>query len=650
MKEKTFEELPAKQLAILEKNNLDTYAAIRDLLPRKYKDFRLEYTRLCEEAVGKLICLEADVLDVTTKSTPRKMTKIRLQIAGCVFYAYIFGGYNPYQQALRREKIAIWGTLLFSEDYGYSIMQPDFICPASEKEKYKRILPVYKKFRGITEDTIKGLIATSLLHIPERVPEEELKKYGFTLPSSEAAYRNLHNPTSTDLEPFQKRIKFDKLYHFATEMTKQCSLEAKGTPVILNKNDITRDILDSLPYELTEDQKKYFKEIINQIKDGRRADVLLQGDVGCGKTMVAILLLFILAENGYQGAIMAPTSILAKQHFSQIEAFGKKYKIPVAFLDGATKQGEKKKIYAGVESGEIKILVGTHSLTNSDLKYHNLGIVIIDEEHRFGVEQRNALLSHAEHGVNTVVMSATPMPRTIAGVLHGNNTEIMDIHTMPADRLPIKTAINSNDTVITDFIERQLAEGRQAYVICPLIEDAEEESVISGIRSLNQAVELYEHRFEPFYHVRALNGQMSASEMEEIIGDFAAGKIDVLISTTVVEVGVNVPNATVMVISNAERFGLAAMHQLRGRVGRGKYQSYCILQSTEKENPRLKAMVNHTNGFEIAKMDLELRGAGDLIGVKQSGFSEVMDLIMEDPKFYDQIRKMAEEKKKEEWF
>lgn len=653
IKEKTFEEVPVKQLNILAKNNITTYEDLLNFLPRAYKDFRLEYRKPCSDAIGKLVCITASVISVSEKWNTRKITKIRLKADDVIFYTYIFGKYNPYSSIIteaRRydKKIAVWGTLLYSEDFGYSIMQPDFICEEARKREFLKIVPIYKKFRGITNETMLGLVKTALKTCEiKELDKKKLEEAGFTLPETKESYENLHHPEDLNLTPYEKRIRFNKLYDFASRMAERNSKEAKGTTVILNKFDVVKDIVKNLPYELTEDQRKHLNHITEEIKSGRRADALLQGDVGCGKTMVAILLLFEMAENGYQGVIMAPTSILAKQHYSQIKELGDKYHITTAYLDGSTKAAEKKSIYKGLASGEIKIVVGTHSLTNSGIQYGNLGIVIIDEEHRFGVEQRNALLSHAEKGVNTVVMSATPMPRTIAGVLHGNNTEILDIHTMPANRLPIKTAVCNSDESVMDFIEKQIADGRQAYIICPLIEGAaeEEESPVLDIRSLNETVLLYQRRFEPFYHVKGLNGQMSAQEMEDTINDFAENKIQILISTTVVEVGVNVPNATVMVISNAERFGLAAMHQLRGRVGRGKYQSYCILQSKDTANQRLKAMVEYRDGFEIAKIDLELRGAGDLIGVKQSGFTDIMNYICEDPLFYKKIQDMVEKER-----
>jgi ATP-dependent DNA helicase RecG len=349
-----------------------------------------------------------------------------------------------------------------------------------------------------------------------------------------------------------------------------------------------------------------------------------------------------MAENGYQGVLMAPTSILAKQHYEEFKTYGDRFHIPVAYLDGSVPAVEKKKILEGLKSGDIKIVIGTHTLANGKCEYANLGMTVIDEEHRFGVEQKNALLKEAERGVNTILMSATPMPHTIAGSMHGNNVKIYDIRTMPASRIPVQTAINSSDRVIFDFIEKQLKEGRQAYVVCPLIEKNEESEAMAGVISVTDTAEMYKKRF-PGYKIGVLSGRLDEEETDDTIRKFKDGETDILISTTVVEVGVNVPNASVIVISNAERFGLAAMHQLRGRVGRGSYKSYCILKSSEKDNERLNTLVNCSSGFDIAEQDLKLRGAGELTGTRQSGFTHCMELVMEYPNLFGKLKELAKE-------
>lgn len=640
--------LTTRQKNILAKKGINTGEELLNLLPRAYKDYRYEYTEVERRMKGFTGCFIGKPYKLSVKySNNRSIITFKLrslneqQINICIIGQNFM--FNILQRMMEEDYIAVFGTLDYHEVYGYSIMSPDHVCYLNQVPKFKKVEPVYSKISGISDETMRNLIKETLNEYETNEIEDSiLIEHGFVFPTRKQAYDNLHFPdTLDDIDISKRRVDFDKLLEFALALRKQVSEESKGTAVILNKLKVTKDIIDNLPYELTEDQKKHINKMIMQIREGKRVSALLQGDVGCGKTMVAILMLFALAENGYQAVLMAPTSILASQHFEQIKEIGDKYGINTAYLDGNTKASEKNKIYKSLSDGSLKILVGTHSLTNDKIKYSNLGIVIIDEEHRFGVEQRNALLSHSKYGVNTIVMSATPMPRTLAGVLHNPNTEILDIKTMPLNRQPIKTGIADNEERIFTFIESELEKGRQAYVICPLIEEKEEDTATELIRSVIETKQIYEDRFSPKYKIDSISGKLSPSEMEDKITAFKNKEIDILISTTVVEVGVNVPNASVIVISNAERFGLAQLHQLRGRVGRGEHKSCCILQSNHKDNERLNALVRCSSGFDIAEEDLKLRGAGDLTGVKQSGFTEVMDLIASDMEFYKNVDNLA---------
>ena len=642
MKELDF---PTRKKNILAKRGIITEEDLLNFLPRDYLDFTHKYTEINRSLSGCTGCFIGSPYKYTVKyQNNRSIITFKIQTADekhinvCIIGSNYLKAYL--EQLMLEDKIAVFGKLSYEEPYGYSILNPVHVVYTSQSANFAQIEPIYTKFDGIGSGWLKeqiGQILASYEDVPVR--NDILLKHGFDYPSTKKAYETLHNPQNLmDLEYAKERIKFNKLLSFSSSLIEQSRKEAKGTAVILNSLKITKEIVTSLPYSLTPDQTKYLNEMVLKIRDGKRENCFVQGDTGSGKTIVALLMLFAMAENGYQGALMAPTSILAGQHFEQIKKIADKYNINVAYLDGSTKQSEKKRIYKELSDGTIKIICGTHSLTSDMIKFNKLGLVVIDEEHRFGVEQRNSLLSYAKEGVSVITMSATPIPRTLAGALHSPTTSIYEIHTMPEGRTPVATGIAEDEEKIFDYISRQVKARHQAYVICPLIDENEE----LPIRSVAETEKLYKDRL-PDCRVDSINGKMSADEIEKKIEAFKNREFDILITTTIVEVGVNIPNATVIVIQNAERFGLAQLHQLRGRVGRSSFKSCCVLLSSDKDNPRLKALVNCSDGFAIAEEDLKLRGAGDLIGVKQSGFTEVMELIAENPKYYDRVCEVAKE-------
>lgn len=641
----------SRQRKILEKKGICTFNDVLNLLPKTYKDYRSVFRRI-EEAdhekegcfIGVLKFLSEKFINKTSYISFKLYTEnrpIRVTIIGQHFQRQLYEQYE-----YDKKCIAVFGKITYDEQYGFNIMNPDHITLAEHADKYIRLMPIYKKIEGISEETMNKVRETAFLNfIDYRYDSLLEEKYGFDkLPSTKEAYEMIHNPKSLmDTDSAKRRLDVNELLEFAIKLHEQESLGSTGTAVTLSSLTTTSMILNSLPYDLTLDQMKYLHRMIKNIRNGKRVSALLQGDVGCGKTMVAILMLFAMAENGYQGVVMAPTSILAGQHYEQIKEYAKKYGIKAAYLDGSVKGKDKKSVLESIRTGETKIVVGTHSLASDKVIYHKLGLAIIDEEHRFGSEQRNQLLKYAQDGTNTILMSATPIPRTLAATIYGGSTDILDIRTMPSNRKPVQTAINNSDRVVFDFIENQLLEGRQAYVVCPLIERKEDSKLADTVLSVEETAQMYREHFEPFYKVAVLNGKMKDEELTKVINDFKTGNTHILISTTVVEVGVNVPNTSVMVIQNAERFGLSTMHQLRGRVGRGDYKGYCILKSADKTNPRLNIMCRCNNGFEIAEEDLKLRGAGDLIGIKQSGTSHIMDLILENKELFEKCSNMAKE-------
>lgn len=637
-----------KRKSILEQRNIYTQNDLLHYFPRKYNDFSKVYRDITVEMNGSSGCFVGILDKLSKKSTDNNCScvKFKLLMNSKKISVTMFGQAYMYKMLSKIEKqqTVVCGTLQYSSVYGFTISSPNYVVPGYKLEQMMKIEPVYTHISGISDETMGELIGNAIDTVQESYPvEKELwEKYGVHgLISLKDAYIKIHRPVSLEMRDAEERIAADDMLSLAVELERQGRNAAKGTSVLVKSTKVITDILRNLPYSLTEDQNKYCKEMLMSLKNGKRVSALIQGDVGCGKTMISILMLFLLAENGYQGILMAPTAVLARQHYEEIRGYGEKYGIPVEYLDGTVTASAKKRILSRVKSGEVKILVGTQTLVSSDIEYNKLGIAIIDEEHRFGVAQRSVLLNKAAEGVSTISMSATPIPRTLAGALYNSDVEIYDIHTMPSNRKPIQTAINNSDRVIFDFIEKQLAEGRQAYVVCPLIESNEDNSRMDGVLSVEAVYEAYTKRFAPQYKVACLNGKMKDSEMEETIRQFKKNEIQILVSTTVIEVGVNVPNASVIVISNAERFGLATMHQLRGRVGRGEYKSYCILKSADKENPRLKIMVDNTDGFKIAEEDLKLRGAGDLTGTKQTGSSRNIDLVSRYPELYQKIKKVA---------
>ncbi len=642
---------------ILEKKGILTYEDVLNLFPKKYKDYRVQYDLLAPGLDGKDGVFVGYLSDKRANfGQGRSTITVKLNLASKQRISVTFIGQGFMNQRLKNEmgeKVAVFGRLSYNETYGYSILNPDRVLSlkqwGSGYRKFMMMQPVYKKFSGVSEETMEQIRSEAFRNyscsMEGMTKEEERTFLGAELPDLQGAYYEVHRPSSEEeLGKALKKILVTKLFDYALKVERQETGAPKGTSVNLRSLNICKDIQSSLGYDLTEDQKKYLNEMVMDIKQGRRVSALLQGDVGCGKTLVATMMLFAMAENGYQGILVAPTDILAGQHYEEIKRYGEKYQIPVAYYGGKTGKKDKTSILKGLKEGSIKIVVGTQALCSDKIEYSDLGIAIIDEEHRFGVEQKEALMCHAMRGVNILSMSATPIPRTMAGALYGTSMKVYDIHTMPAGRTPVQTATCTQDATVFKFLGEQLAQGRQAYVVCPLIETNDESEVMMGVQSVEEVSEIYKKAFEPKYNVGVLTGKMKKEEVEDVIQRFKAREIQILVSTTVVEVGVNVPNSSVMVISNAERFGLATMHQLRGRVGRGQYKGYCILKSADKDNERLKTMCECTDGFSIAEKDMALRGAGNLIGTEQSGYTEYMALILQNPDLYGRIQECAKKR------
>ena len=482
-----------------------------------------------------------------------------------------------------------------------------------------KIEPVYHLTSGLTNKNMALYINMALLgqskEIHDSIPLKYQEKYNFS--NKRMALNIVHNPPSKEkLKEAMIRLKYEELFEFMFKINYLKEENKKANSGIERDIDESKvnEFISKLPYELTKDQVTAVNTIIKDLKSKSRMNRLLQGDVGSGKTIVSFIAMYANYLSGYQSALMAPTEILATQHFSNLKDIFKDYNLNMALLTGSTPKKEKDLIYEELKNGDIDIIVGTHALIQEDVTYHNLGLVITDEQHRFGVNQR-ANLQNKGQKPDTLYMSATPIPRTYALTIYGD-MDVSTIKTRPKGRKKIKTVVKNNKEIkdVLEMMYEELKQGHQIYVIAPLIEESEN----SDLTNVNDLKEKMTLAFGSKYKIDLVHGKMASAAKELIMNEFLQNKVQILISTTVIEVGVDVPNATMMVIFNAERFGLSTLHQLRGRVGRSELQSSCILIS-DNDTKRLEIMENTNDGFEISEEDFKLRGHGDLFGTKQSG-------------------------------
>lgn len=640
--------IPEKKIKQLEKKGYKTVDDIVRAKPLHYCDYRREsslgscqsgdrcmfHLRLtkCVKKMGAKAAYVRGTCETLDK-------KERLSIMW--FDRYIYETVNM----LVNKEIVVGGEV-FCGEKGIQITNPD-IFEAYTKDSF-RIYPIYSKIPQMsTEYFLKVLNAAIAKYNNVEYLPECITKH-FNTVSVKDMINGLHKPENEEkIKKANYRRIVEKMYPFCKLMV-EMSEEATNTDIIPDKLDKTMEIINKLPYELTVDQKKVLNEFTQKARSGKRVNALVQGDVGSGKTICAILLMMIVVENGYQGVLMVPTGILAKQHYEEIVRLTKDTGINSIFLSGGMKPSEKKSALKLIESGSVDIIIGTHSVISDDVQFKKLGIVIVDEEHKFGVQQRELLKKKAEEGVHSISMSATPIPRSLAQTIYADCVDMYTIESMPSGRQPVQTAIARFPKTAFNFMSKEIKAGHQCYVVCPLIDagdsdtDADDDRIYSVEDTYNMAK----------YYLSGINakvamvtGKMKEEEKSEIIAAFQRNEYQVLVASTVIEVGVNVPNATVITVMNAERFGLAGLHQLRGRVGRSSLKSYCILYST-KDNQRLEIMYKTTNGFEIAEEDLKLRGTGNIVGLEQSGTNEELELMLRYPRIYDEMRKCIKKKEK----
>ena len=610
-------EVRAKQLAQL---NIFT---LRDLIchfPRGYED-RTKLVPIEKLEPDVPACFRAMVMNTPRTSHIRKgldLTKVQVaDTTGRLNVTFFNSRFAAQQLEYGREYI-FYGAV--SGDFiGYSMTNPVFEAPESQPVTTRRILPIYPLTAGLTNAALLRLVqqALAVCAPPEEIlPAEVREKYGI-LPA-ERAYFAIHEPNSmAEAELAKKRMIFEEFFVFSAGLSLMRAARKEKKTEPYTDFDMA-SFYDSLPFTLTGAQSRAVGEILEDFRRGIPMNRLVQGDVGSGKTMVAAAAAYCAARNGAQTALMAPTEILAEQHFASLSALFAPLVVSVALLTGSMTGKQKKDVRERVAAGEVQVVIGTHALLSESTRFDNLGLVITDEQHRFGVGQRSRLSAKGEDP-HLLVMSATPIPRTLALILYGD-LDVSILDELPPGREPVDTFLvgESYRPRINAFIRKQVAEGHQCFVVCPAVEENEE----LGIKAASVWAETLQQTVFPDLRIALLHGQMKGAEKEAAMASFARGEADVMVATTVIEVGVDVPNATLMVIEDADRFGLSQLHQLRGRVGRGKAKSYCIL-TTHNRNPetlqRLKALCKTTDGFKIAEEDLRLRGPGDFFGSRQSG-------------------------------
>lgn len=558
-----------------------------------------------------------------------KLAGTQVPVRICWFSQYYL--YNTIA-ATKGHQMLVAGTAKYvRESYGmenrYEISSPSIYEPASLDAL--KIYPQYKKVKGMADDYyIKQLQAarTLLGHLEETIPADIIARQG--LLSHDEMVSALHNPKSQqELDQATTRKRWDDLLYFALRIEMNNRKVPNGSTYGLPALGDMNRTRDNLPFTLTQSQSDALDAAITHIRTGRRLNALIQGDVGCGKTIIAQLLMIAFASNGYQAAIMAPTQLLAKQHYEGLQKLCEPLNIPVVFIGGG-KLGKKAqaKMEASLRDGTYRLIVGTQALLEEKYQFKNLALVVEDEEHKYGVLQRAALTEKAAGGTHTITMSATPIPRSLAQTIYGDTLQLFTITEKPAGRKPVLTGIAPDEYKAIAFLKRICKLGQQAYVVCPMVAANEK---VEGVASAEEIFRTYNSALSPEgIQVAVVTGKTNKKQAAEILEEFEKGNISVLVSTTIIEVGINVPNASCMIIHNAERFGLAQLHQLRGRVGRGSNDAFCSLISQDSGNPRLQAMVKTNDGFEIAKSDLEQRGAGDFLGVQQSGTERYLGLAL----------------------
>ena len=635
---------PAR-VKLLNKLGIYTLNDIINYYPRTYED-RSKIKKLNDVYDGEEILIIAKVI---TNAIVRRIRK-----GLTLFKVIVTDGSNNceitwYNQEYIKEKIRKDNTYKFygkvSNKYGKLEMNTPIVEEMNVSKNTGKIVPIYPSTNNLTQNVLRSIVENALKEVNARLietlPDYILKEYN--LCSLDYAIKKIHFPDSfSEYNIARKRLAFEEITTMQLllmKLKKSYNNELNG--IQFDKNIKMSDVINDLPYKLTRAQLKVLEEIDSDMESKKCMNRLLQGDVGSGKTVVSIIASYKAVKSGMQVAIMAPTAILATQHLEEFNKILSKYNIKSELLISSITKKNKNEILERLKNGEIDIIIGTHALLEENVIFNKLGLVVTDEQHRFGVKQREKIISKGTNP-DTLVMTATPIPRTLALILYAD-LDISIIDELPPNRKKIDTfAVTKGlENRVNNFIKKQINEGRQIYVVCPLVEESEE----INAKSVMELAEKYKNDIFREYRVEYLHGKMKTKEKDTIMEKFKKGDIDILISTTVIEVGVNVPNASIMVVENAERFGLAQLHQLRGRVGRGEYKSYCILKyqgNSDVIKQRMKIMQDTNDGFVISEKDLELRGSGEFFGTRQHGLPEFkIANIYEDMEMLKSIQSIA---------
>lgn len=653
LKDLNLKSLTLKETEKIKNLNISTLHDLLYYFPRAYDD-RTNIKKIEELRGDEYVVLKVQFMTISNPFTPSrlKMTKARATDGtGVIDVVWFQMPYLAKSLKIGEDYILIGHV---KRGYNFQMTNPEYKKLSNQIEMEKgEILPVYSTTKNFAQNSLRKVLKKNITankkYFIENIPEEILEKY--KIMERETALKEIHFPTDhKNLEEAKRRFAVEELLILEMGILANKYIEGVSDEKKYELRDnrtLVKKYLQNLSFDLTNAQKNVIKDIYKELNRGVFINRLIQGDVGSGKTVVAMVLLLYMIENGYQGVIMAPTEILAAQHYLSIKDDFEKLGVRTELLTGSVKGKKREVLLEGIKSGDISLVIGTHALIEDNVEFSRLGLIVIDEQHRFGVVQRKKL---RDKGIlsNLLVMSATPIPRSLALSIYGD-LDISIIDELPPGRKPIKTKWISNEPDLEkayDFIEKKLREGRQAYFVVPLIEDSEK----MAVKSIEQYRYEIENRFSN-YKIGILHGKMKNSEKDEVMKAFKNKKSDILISTTVVEVGINVPNTTIISIINAERFGLSSLHQLRGRVGRGEYQSYCFLISktdNDVSKARLRIMEKTQDGFEIAEEDLRLRKSGEIFGTRQTGFSDLKFVdITQDVKTIKAVKDMCVEYLKE---
>lgn len=606
--------------------------------PRKYQDFRTK-KKIADLMDGDICRVDGVITQVYDND---RISIILDDGSGLLQITWFSGCY--FRSGLERGSLwTFCGKVTLYN--GRPQMVHPYLAEVGE-DKLDFIRPIYSKIKGMSDQYLQSKINAGLSALAGAAgwTERDAVAKAAGLMERVSAYREMHCPTSGEAwKKAKKRVSFEQIYNFYETLYARRQTKALSRPKQMPKRAIADQFIKKLPFELTADQVSAMEAVYSGMNQETPLNAMISGDVGCGKTVVALIAALMARENGGQTIIMAPTLVLAKQHYDEMTRMAGPDGF--ALLTSDTRGKARKEILAGLADGSVSILIGTHSVLSSELQFKNLVLTIVDEEHRFGTAQKALLDSYDKAGTHHLSMTATPIPRSYASSIYGGCLDIITIQTMPKGRKPVITSVEHDRQAVYQKLLDEVKVGHQAYVVCPFIEDSESDRAkdVLSVSTIVKELQDFLAAEAPMYRAESISGDMKQKDILATIDQFAQNEIQILVSTTIVEVGVNVPNATAIAIMNADRFGLAALHQLRGRVGRKGDQGYCYLVSTV-DTEKLAAMTMYSSGFKIAEIDLQLRGPGDILGMEQTGDSKAVNLILHYPKMSAAIRQYFDRK------